>query len=281
MNILARNWINIDDNTSSNDTISLLTWNTLADKLAEGFTTITDPSILAWENRKELSLNIIKQHNYDIICLQEVDHYDDWFKPNLNNLGYDSIFQPKYNDINDGICIFWKTNKFKLVDDIALRYIKSSQVALFVILSFVSNESQKLCVGTTHLKAKPEFKDTRVEQGKVFMNTLDHITNVHHCPIIFGGDMNDEPDSSVINIFKSKYKSIYNNDNCKWTTWKKRQYVVKRCIDYIFYDEYSIKPVSFLEIPKDEQCPNILPASYHSSDHMSIACRFKILDTKN
>jgi nocturnin len=273
--MLKRNWINLE--ASQEDTISLFTWNSLADCLAEGFTNVKDPAILSWENRRSMAIDVVKEHNYDIICLQEIDHYYDWYEPSLDKLGYSGVFQPKYNDNGDGICIFWKRDKFKVVDDMRFRYIKSSQVGLIVVLGLASNPTQKLCVGTTHLKAKPEFKDLRTSQGAVFMDSLQHIVNNHHCPVIFAGDMNDEPDSPVIKAYKSAYQSVYNDDNCKWTTWKQRSSVVKRCIDYIFYDSHWIKPVSFLAIPADEACPTMLPAPYYTSDHMALACRFKLL----
>ena len=43
----------------------------------------------------------------DIICLQEVDHYDD-FVEHLNKLNYESLFKKRTGNNPDGCAIFWK-----------------------------------------------------------------------------------------------------------------------------------------------------------------------------
>ena len=272
--MIKRNWTTLAN--QQDNTVSVLTWNTLADGLAEsgGFLNVKDSSILSWDNRKDKQLGVILEHNYDIICLQEVDHYHDWIEPCLNKAGYTGTLQQKYSDIGDGICVFWKKDKFTMIDDIKFRYIGSSQVGLIVVLESNANRTKKICVGTTHLKAKPEFHELRVNQGNVFLDALEHAVNKHHCPTFFAGDMNDEPDSNVIKAFRSKYTSVYPKNI--WTTWKQRDHVIKRCIDYIFYDPFGLTPTSVLEIPSDKECPTMLPAPYYPSDHMAIGCRFKL-----
>ena len=113
MAVLERDWqiINKKANLNNNDVISLLTWNTLADKLSDGgYANVKDTSILSWNYRKERILAVILEHNYDIVCLQEVDHFHDWFLPKLKEFGYSGIFQSKYDGTTndrDGVCIFW------------------------------------------------------------------------------------------------------------------------------------------------------------------------------
>jgi nocturnin len=276
INMLKRRWLNIM--SPQDNTISVLSWNTLADALAHNtFTNIQDPSILSWESRKTQQLNVILEHNYDIICLQEVDHYHDYLHPELVKHGYIGTFQPKYNDIGDGICIFWKKDKYDIIDDMKFRYIKCSQVGVIVVIQSVTDHSKKLCIATTHLKSKPEFADIRKTQTAVFIDNVQHMVDKYNCPTIIGGDMNDEPQSDIIKLFKSKYTSAYNNDNCPWTTWKQRNIINKRCIDYVLYDPFWLKLTNILTIPDDKECPNMLPASYYPSDHMAIACKFKMV----
>eukprot|EP00929_Paragymnodinium_shiwhaense_P069548 TRINITY_DN35072_c0_g1_i1.p1 TRINITY_DN35072_c0_g1~~TRINITY_DN35072_c0_g1_i1.p1 ORF type:complete len:163 (+),score=20.80 TRINITY_DN35072_c0_g1_i1:72-560(+) len=71
-------------------------FNILADGLSGkskrlgGFTEC-DPGALQWEYRKHRILEELFRHGRppDIIALQEVDHFHDWFQPFLAELGYD------------------------------------------------------------------------------------------------------------------------------------------------------------------------------------------------
>eukprot|EP01125_Pyxidicula_operculata_P007606 TRINITY_DN2584_c0_g1_i2.p2 TRINITY_DN2584_c0_g1~~TRINITY_DN2584_c0_g1_i2.p2 ORF type:complete len:113 (-),score=33.15 TRINITY_DN2584_c0_g1_i2:81-419(-) len=99
--------------------------------------------------------------------------------------------------------------------------------------------------------------------------------NEEKLPVIVCGDFNDTPDSLVCTEFSKKLKSAYSNDDKHWTTWKKRDAVVKRTIDYIFYDDKKLEPTHLLSIPKDSDVPNNLPAPYYPSDHISIGAVFE------
>ena len=49
----------------------------------------------------------------DIICLQEVDHFDSFYKPHLTNMGYDTELHYRRN--KDAELIGWKRDIFRLV----------------------------------------------------------------------------------------------------------------------------------------------------------------------
>ena len=176
--MLKREWIlltnEINDKIKTNP-ISFLTWNTLARQLASSKFSNCDniESIISWENRKNKIISVLLEHDYDIICLQEVDEYANFFQPIMDKLGYDSLFCPKFNQFSDGICIFWKRDKFRSIDGTNLRYLDHSQVCLIVVLevinSPITDRYQRFCVGTTHLKAKNGFENERLEQATIFV----------------------------------------------------------------------------------------------------------------
>ena len=65
----------------------------------------------------------------DLIGLQELDHYYEFWKPKLSEIGYETIINPRIK--KDSVLIGWKRNKFQLVekqgifyDDIIERYEK-------------------------------------------------------------------------------------------------------------------------------------------------------------
>jgi mRNA deadenylase 3'-5' endonuclease subunit Ccr4 len=45
-------------------------------------------SVLQWENRCSLIVEEITRFNPDVICLEEVDHFEDFFEPTLLKHGY-------------------------------------------------------------------------------------------------------------------------------------------------------------------------------------------------
>ncbi len=59
----------------------------------------------------------------DVVCAQEVDHYYDWFEPELRKHGYAGIFKEdqwspcsrKFGGAPDGVAIFYKLDKLELV----------------------------------------------------------------------------------------------------------------------------------------------------------------------
>lgn len=76
----------------------------------------------SWEHRKVLLLDEIKRYEADAICLQEVDHYYDFFLPELRRLGYDGLYAPKpvspcleVSKNSDGCAIFIKRSKLRFM----------------------------------------------------------------------------------------------------------------------------------------------------------------------
>ena len=58
----------------------------------------------------------------DVVCLQEVDHYYDFFEPEMRKLGYAGIYKEdqwspcrKFDAPNDGVAIFYKMDKLELL----------------------------------------------------------------------------------------------------------------------------------------------------------------------
>ena len=76
----------------------------------------------SWEHRRVLLLDEIKRYDADAICLQEVDHYYDFFLPELRRLGYDGLYAPKpispcleVSKNCDGCAIFVKRSKLRFI----------------------------------------------------------------------------------------------------------------------------------------------------------------------
>lgn len=157
----------------------------------------------------------------DIITLQEVqkDAYDDWFKPQLAEAGYEGIYQQKKREpifhrgkyIAEGCATFYKITRFKRIDkhvidydklssnelqctnltDNSLQRLSKGNIAVAVILEDLSikathsNQAQTssgghlICVVNTHILADPGFTDVKLWQANMLLRSLEQL-HVEH-----------------------------------------------------------------------------------------------------
>ncbi|RYG59881.1 hypothetical protein EON64_19780 [archaeon] len=200
---IKRDFVEIKQSPFHNvlDQFRVLQFNILADGLSGlrddlGAFSRADNSFLTWSYRKTRLLHEIVQYNPDIITLQECDHFYDFFSPELQNYGYAGFFAPKpasackeVSDHDDGCALFYKTEKFQVIDCVTLPYTvpgegegvwkKQNQVALLVsLLSATKSQGQgegpALLVGTTHLKASKteEGEQLRLHEAQQLLEAM-------------------------------------------------------------------------------------------------------------
>ena len=266
--------------------VSILQFNILADHLSDAFP-LVDKDCLKWENRKTLILEHILQKSPDIICLEEVDHFTDWFQPELAKFGYTGYFITKKVD---GCALFFKHDKFragsggirliKLSDYLPAPFNKTSQ-QVAIVAHLRTLDFANIIIGMTHLKAKYGFDEMRLEQIKIVCEKINELRDylVDACPILLAGDFNADPDSNVVKYVSQQFNSSLPLDNSSFfTTWKIRPPEEnKRTIDYIFHSNNLVCNDTFC--PNDEATipyPR-LPSSIFPSDHLPIYARFEFM----
>lgn len=115
----------------------VMNWNVLADLYAsESVYPYCEKWALSWTWRKHLILKELKSMAADIITLQEVqkDAFDDWFRPQLADAGYEGVFQAKRRDAifhrgkytAEGCATFYNTTRFKRYEKQIVDYDKLS-----------------------------------------------------------------------------------------------------------------------------------------------------------
>jgi mRNA deadenylase 3'-5' endonuclease subunit Ccr4 len=148
----------IDDHSAPISTFTILTYNCLASNLAETqYFPHTNPAHLDFSYRSKLFERELQSFNADIVCLQEM-HKDDlhqWLSPFLSQLGYDNgtFAERGGTKAKDGVVIFFKRDKFKLLTQHRVGYFDSAQVqfptqpelatynaALFCLLQIQNNK---------------------------------------------------------------------------------------------------------------------------------------------
>ncbi|MEQ2315662.1 hypothetical protein AMECASPLE_024751 [Ameca splendens] len=289
-----------------NPSIRVMQWNILAQALGEGKDGFIRCPLeaLSWYERKYQILEEILTYRPDILCLQEVDHYYDTFRPIMASLGYHGSFLPKpwspcldveHNNGPDGCALFYRRSRFSLHSTAHLRLsammLPTNQVAIAQTLH-CQVTGRWLCVAVTHLKARSGWERLRSAQGADLLQSLQSITS--HCggqkqaelgaiPLVVCGDFNAEPSEDVYRRFSSSplgLSSAYKLLSCDgktepaYTTWKIRP-SGESCstLDYIWYSHDALSVETLLDIPTEEQIgPDRLPSYHYPSDHLSLLC---------
>lgn len=233
----------------------------------------------------------------DILAVEEIDHFSDFFQPILGAFGYSGIFQSKsaspsnsFGYYSDGVALFWKNDKFTLIDD---QTASDNQSCPFIVAPLRVNANEKVIVcSTTHLKAKPSLenemkRDVQIEGVLDSMNRC--FTSVGGDAMVLLGDFNTDPYSSDSATAIVIPRVLKWNDAClshayplptdtlcgSYTTWKSRSgKIAKHVIDYIFYTHSSLRVTATLGPPAPDEIAQSelkLPNIRYPSDHISVA----------
>lgn len=200
----------------------------------------TPPEALKWENRKEKLLEEILRSGADIVCLEEVDHFSDFFLPKLRENGFEGFFKPKKhspclevegNNGPDGCALFYNTEVFSFLEkrEIMLRNNEKepNHGAILVRLGLKKTEAEsepvakknkldtdhessdkdpgdfpktQLCVAVTHLKAKADAVDKRLAQGSHLYSEMKEFSG--GLPAIICGDFNAQHSEPVYEYYE-------------------------------------------------------------------------------
>ena len=244
----------------------VMTWNLLADQLAKDFPKVK-PEYLNWEYRNSLILSEIERINSDLLFTQELDHYSDFLDPYMRNRGFSSIFKQKSGWHRDGIAIFYRDSLFESLQSYEVSF-PGSQFAIGLKLRF---RDHIFYAFTTHLKAKSQFDNIRVEQVAIL---FEFLSKLEPYPIIIGGDFNSIPGSNAYFRLAENslgLKSVYNlGDEPEYTTVKFRKALEIKTEDYLWTTGFEIN--SHLSLPsKEEIGENGLPMEHYPSDHFSLS----------
>ena len=181
-------------------------------------------SLKSWHHRKTKLMQEIKTYDADILCLQDVDHYSDWWQPQLMYLGYDSIFKQRTDLVDEhleGVLIAYKRDLFQLfkTDDVIFnnagqyesalieRRCRTDDVGLIAFLQpWKPNYlDSALCVVSAMLSdEEPDIEvDVRFEQARYLAQCIESANRSYHLPVIIGMSMNDTPDSAAYHVLRT------------------------------------------------------------------------------
>ncbi|XP_015208263.2 protein angel homolog 2 isoform X2 [Lepisosteus oculatus] len=198
---------------------SVMSYNILSQDLLEDNSHLyrhCSQPILNWNHRFPNILKEFKQHNADILCLQEVqeDHYKKQIKPSLESLGYHCEYKMRTGRKPDGCVIGFKQSKFSLVSCHPVEFYRHGiplldrdNVGLVLLLRPAAPgcSAPCLCVANTHLLYNPRRGDIKLTQLAMLLAEISKVSDQEdgsYCPIIFCGDFNSVPGSPLYSFIR-------------------------------------------------------------------------------
>ncbi|XP_024629514.1 carbon catabolite repressor protein 4 homolog 3 isoform X2 [Medicago truncatula] len=183
---IQRRWVEaFDQSLASPERFTVASYNILADRNASQHTDlyVNVPSrYINWNRRQKILSEELFEWNPDIICLQEVDMYVE-----LSNIlvkaGYAGSYKRRTGDTSDGCAMFWKADKFRLLDGESIQYknigLRDNVAQLLVFeIRFLSSKAQSLS------------------------------EKWGNAPVILAGDFNSTPESGIYKFLSTSELNI-------------------------------------------------------------------------
>ncbi|XP_035986355.1 protein angel homolog 2 isoform X1 [Fundulus heteroclitus] len=169
-----------------------------------------DPGVLPWRYRLPNLLAEIRQHDADVLCLQEVqeDHYEEQIKPALQALGYQCEYKKRTGKKPDGCAVIFKASRFSLVSSTPVEFYRRGDalldrdnVGMVVLLepnggAVRSAPSSMVCVANTHLLYNPRRGDIKLAQLAILLAEIGRLSRLPDgsgAPVVLCGDFNSSP----------------------------------------------------------------------------------------
>jgi nocturnin len=202
--------------------LTVLSWNVLADGLAQhGRFTRCPPAALEWAARRGPVLEEILAAGADVVCLQEVNKYDE-LSAALSTAGYRGAFFAKPSSPAaalgfpaDGCALFWRRDRLELMSVAGRPFaaqqaggVNSVQGLLLATFADTSDRGRPVAVACVHLKAKagPGNDELRGAQAadaaaalRCAADAADAAAPLHTPPplLLLAGDFNAGPASEA------------------------------------------------------------------------------------
>ncbi|KAL0801762.1 hypothetical protein Bca101_056938 [Brassica carinata] len=180
------------------------------------------PQHLDWSRRKHLICKEISRYNATVLCLQEVDRFDD-LDSLLKNRGFQGVHKRRTGEATDGCSIFWKEKLFKLLHHQEIEFDRfglRNNVAQLCVLEMngedpksklrmqsseqTSTSPRRLVVGNIHVLFNPKRGDIKLGQVRLLLERAYKLSQEWgNIPVAIAGDLNSTPKSAIYDFVAS------------------------------------------------------------------------------
>ena len=227
----------------------------------------------------------------DFICLQEVDHFEDYYEKLLLGLDYKVCYAQRTERLSDGCLLAWKSSRwtscymekldFDLLPEGAtdMDYLRHN---VGIIGLFALSTGEKLLVATAHLFWNPQYEHVKIAQARYYKEKIEKAAELSTLGAVVTGDLNAMPDSQAFKVIletaigkktlQSAYGDYKNGAHPDFTNFTKD---FKGNLDYILH---TLETVEVRPLPSHAECSAeiALPNSQHGSDHLPLVATLRL-----
>ncbi|KAI8388307.1 Endonuclease/exonuclease/phosphatase [Radiomyces spectabilis] len=159
---------------------TVMTYNILAQALIKRELFPHSGDLLKWKTRRKMVMDEITMYKPDILCLQEVDMYEEFYESQFSKLGYKTLFY-KHSTKKHGCMIGYQAGQFTLAenrnfdydtDDLCPVTQNTGNIMQLAALKHVHQQHLGVVVGNTHLYWRPQSSYERLRQGAIYNRKL-------------------------------------------------------------------------------------------------------------
>jgi len=188
----------------SRPTFSVVSFNVLADAYCHRKTfDYCNRQYIVWEYRQKRLRACIKNFDADILCLQEVDHLNDFWEEFLYELGYQFVYKKRGNNSSkksggkhhtkqDGCLVAWRRTRFRKYTTRGIDFnsladaskfseairLRRHNVGQIVVLEDRRVPHRKLIIANCHLFWNPHYEDVKLRQCALLLKSVeDHFNS--------------------------------------------------------------------------------------------------------
>lgn len=207
--------------------VRCVSYNVLSDSKCKN---LTYTASKFWDTRKVTLIQEIASYEVDILMLQDVDHFADWWQPQLMMIGLDAIYVQKTqtrDSFDEGVVIAYRRDKFQLFKTVQISFNQALEneknastsfrekcctddVALIAMLQpFATNSfSSALCIVSALLPEDPTYTDVRSVHVSYLSKRIELANGEFHAPVVMGISLNDVPHGPAYHILATGRKTL-------------------------------------------------------------------------
>ncbi|WOG93764.1 hypothetical protein DCAR_0313051 [Daucus carota subsp. sativus] len=220
---ICRSWVEADDAhlvlpLLSQARFKVVSYNILGDKNASKHKDLylnVPSSYMNWGRRNKLIQDELTGWDPDIICLQEVDKYYD-LSFSLEKAGYLGSYKRRTGDMVDGCAMFWKSDKFRLIDKENIEFKQfglRDNVAQLSVFEMCRDESLRIVVGNIHVLFRPSRGEIKIGQIRLLSSKAHDLSKKWgNIPVVLAGDYNSTPQSEIYEFISSSELNVMLHD---------------------------------------------------------------------
>ncbi|CAL9229942.1 unnamed protein product [Arabidopsis halleri] len=204
----------------------VLSYNILADYLANDHWRSLyfhiPRNMLSWGWRKSKLVFELGLWSADIMCLQEVDKFQE-LEEEMKHRGYSAIWKMRTGNAVDGCAIFWRSNRFKLVHEESIQFnqlgLRDNVAQICVLETLLTSHtkenetpppessagSHQVVICNIHVLFNPKRGDFKLGQVRTLLDKAHAVSKLwDDAPIVLCGDFNCTPKSHLYNFISDR-----------------------------------------------------------------------------